>query len=75
MNTWQGYNDDENRRHIEDMKAIWAYTTKRLQDGLAQQEMRELQRRPYEPVKPFDSAAEADEFHADVEQFLKGGQV
>lgn len=66
------YYTDEHLQHLEDMKAIWAYTEQRLQEGLARHEQRELQRTPYAPVKPFDSAAEADEFHADIARFLKG---
>lgn len=69
MNTWQGYNDDENRRAMRGPFDTWP----------AQRESPTYHPNDRHidptPVKPFENAAEADEFHADIAAWLKGGQA
>ena len=61
MNTWQGYNSDEDRRRP---------------DGGTQRESPTYPAppRPIDttPVRAFSGPPEADEFHADVAAWLKG---
>ena len=61
MNTWQGYNSDEDRRRP---------------DGGTQRESSTYPAppRPIDrtPVRAFSGPPEADEFHADVAAWLKG---
>ena len=71
--TWRGYNDDENRRRAESMDALndtlWGQTQ---QEGPIYPTWPRIDRTS---VKGFDSAAEADAFHADIARFLKGGNA
>ena len=80
MNTWQGYNRDEDRRrpdggtqresptyHATILWSLDGYTpTAPFEPGAMRKSIERT------PVKPFDSAAEADEFHADIAAWLKG---
>ena len=92
MNTWQGYNSDEDRRRPDGGTQRESPTYHlRLNDELVRDFEAAILRSldgytptaPFEPgamrksiertpVKPFDSAAEAAEFHADIAAWLKG---
>ena len=65
MNTWQGYNSDEDRRRPDG-------GTQRESPTYPLPTRREIQRTP---VRAFSGPPEADEFHADVAAWLKGEQV
>ena len=67
MNVWHGYNSDEDRRHNQ--RAFEAWMAARNQQ--AQRESETI-RPGSTPVRGFDTAAEADAFHAEIERWLKG---
>ena len=75
MNTWQGYNSDEDRRRPDDSRQQESPTFN--VNGVPIRGVTSFSITPARqisttPVRAFSGPPEADEFHADIAAWLKG---